>query len=70
MRGAAASFDCRLIEAKPVGTHFVMIGRVEAVADLRNLLAQGYLPLMMSGGQQVLLVDSPRSFRGGLAFTF
>jgi hypothetical protein len=45
-------------------------GRVEAVADLRNLLAQGYLPLMMSGGQQVLLVDSPRSFRGGLAFTF
>jgi len=44
-------------------------GRVEAVADLRNLLAQGYLPLMC-GGQQVLLVDNPRSFRGGLAFTF
>ena len=32
LRGAAASFDCRLIEAKPVGTHFVIIGRVEAVA--------------------------------------
>jgi hypothetical protein len=45
-------------------------GRVEAIADLRNLLAQGYLPLMMSGGQQVLLLDNPRSFRGGLAFTF
>ena len=45
-------------------------GRVEAIADLRNLLAQGYLPLMTSGGQQLLLVDNPRSFRGGLAFTF
>jgi hypothetical protein len=45
-------------------------GRVEAIADLRNLLAQGYLPLVMSGGPHVLLVDNPRSFRGGLAFTF
>ncbi len=32
LRGAAASFDCRLLEAKAVGTHFVMIGLVEAVA--------------------------------------
>ena len=45
-------------------------GRVEAIADLRNLLAQGYLPLMTTGGQQILLVDNPRTFRGGLAFTF
>jgi hypothetical protein len=45
-------------------------GRVEAIAGLRNLLAQGYLPIMTTGGQQLLLVDNPRSFRGGLAFTF
>jgi flavin reductase len=32
LREAAASFDCRLIEAKAIGTHFVMIGLVEAVA--------------------------------------
>ena len=32
LRNAAASFDCRLIEAQEAGTHFVMIGRVEAVA--------------------------------------
>lgn len=32
LRQAAASFDCRLAEAKAVGTHFVMIGLVEAVA--------------------------------------
>jgi hypothetical protein len=44
--------------------------RVEASAEVRNLLAQGYLPLTMAGGQQLLLVNTPRSFRGGLAFVF
>jgi hypothetical protein len=44
--------------------------RVEATADLRNLLAQGYLPLAMANGQQLLLVETPRSFRGGLNFIF
>ena len=44
--------------------------RMEATADLRNMLAQGYLPLRMAGGQQVLLVETPRSFRGGLSFIF
>jgi hypothetical protein len=44
--------------------------RVEASAEVRNLLAQGYLPLTMSNGQQLLLVNTPRSFRGGLAFVF
>jgi len=44
--------------------------RMEATADLRNMLAQGYLPLTTSGGQHVLLVDTPRTFRGGLSFIF
>jgi hypothetical protein len=44
--------------------------RVEATADLRNLLAQGYLPLGVMGGQSLLLVETPRSFRGGLSFIF
>lgn len=44
--------------------------RVEASAEVRNLLAQGYLPLMMAGGQQLMLVNTPRTFRGGLAFVF
>lgn len=45
-------------------------GRIEASAELRNLLAQGYLPLATSGGDHILLVNTPRSFRGGLAFVF
>jgi hypothetical protein len=44
--------------------------RMEASAEVRNLLAQGYLPLTMSNGQQLLLVNTPRTFRGGLAFVF
>lgn len=31
LKGAAAAFDCRLVEAKEVMTHFIMIGKVEAV---------------------------------------
>jgi flavin reductase len=31
LKGAAAVFDCRLVEAKEVRTHFVMIGAVEEV---------------------------------------
>jgi len=43
--------------------------RIEATADLRNLLAQGYLPL---GGASVrsVLTNSPRLVRGGLNFIF
>lgn len=44
--------------------------RMEATADLRNMLAQGYLPLNMTNGQHLLLVETPRSFRGGLSFIF
>ena len=44
--------------------------RMEATADLRNLLAQGYLPLALSDGRQVLLMQTARSFRGGLSFIF
>jgi hypothetical protein len=44
--------------------------RVEATAELRNLLAQGYLPFVAAGGQQLLLMQTPRSVRGGLSFIF
>ncbi len=55
---------------QPVGTIPGVKGRIEASAELRNLLAQGYLALAAAGGDQLLLVNTPRSFRGGLAFVF
>jgi hypothetical protein len=44
--------------------------RMEASAELRNLLAQGYLPMTTSGGDRFLLINTPRSIRGGIAFVF
>lgn len=41
----------------------------EAVADFRNLLAQGYVPVNGEGGQMIL-VPVLRSFRGGVSFQF
>ena len=41
----------------------------EAVADFRNILAQGYVPVNSLGGQMVL-VPVLRSFRGGVSFQF
>jgi hypothetical protein len=43
---------------------------MEALIDLRNLLAQGYIPVMGPDGTTVYLTQSSRSVRGGLAFTF
>jgi Carboxypeptidase regulatory-like domain len=45
-------------------------GHMEAILELRNLLAQGYVPVMGQDGKTVYLVDSARAVRGGVAFTF
>ena len=43
---------------------------MDAIIDLRNLLAQGYVPVVGVDGQTVYLVQAARSVRGGLAITF
>ena len=45
-------------------------GRMEALMDIRNLLAQGYVPVVGRDGQTVYLVDSARSLRAGVSFSF
>jgi hypothetical protein len=47
-----------------------MPGHVEALVDVRNLLAQGYVPVIAPDGHTVYLVQSARAIRGGIAFTF
>jgi len=42
----------------------------EALLDLRNLLAQGYRPYLLSDGSLVIFAQQQRSFRAGLAFSF
>jgi len=51
------------------GTHFLP-GHMDAIIDVRNLLAQGYVPVLGQDGRTLYLVDSSRSVRGGVAFTF
>jgi hypothetical protein len=46
-----------------------MPGHLEATAELRNGLGQGYLPIS-ENGQRVLLMQSPRAVRGALSFIF
>jgi hypothetical protein len=48
----------------------IAFGHVEATAEVRNILAQGYLPLSLADGRQLLVVNAPRVVRGGLAFVF
>jgi len=48
----------------------IMGGHMEALIDLRNLLAQGYVPVLGQDGQTVYLVQAARSVRGGVSFTF
>jgi hypothetical protein len=43
---------------------------MEALIDLRNLLAQGYVPVVGQDGQTVYLVQAARSVRGGVTITF
>jgi len=49
---------------------FLPSGHMEAIVDLRNLLAQGYVPMLGPDGKTVYLVQSARSVRGGVSFTF
>jgi hypothetical protein len=45
-------------------------GHIEAVADFRNLLAQGYSPLTQSGARTLLLSSAYKSIRGGFSVQF
>lgn len=54
---------------QPIPTRFIS-GHMEILVDLRNLLAQGYVPVMGQDGHTVYLVQSARAVRGGVAFSF
>jgi hypothetical protein len=66
--GAADPY-LNLFVRQPIPSRLVA-GHMELLVDIRNLLAQGYVPVIGSDGQTVYLVQSARSVRGGLAFNF
>lgn len=55
---------------QPMPTLGFLPAHMEALIDLRNLLAQGYVPVMTQDGQTVYLVQAARSVRGGVSITF
>jgi hypothetical protein len=59
-----------IIIRQPLPTFFGMPGHLELSADLRNLLAQGYLPLASGDGHSLIVVQAPRAIRGSLNFIF
>ncbi len=59
-----------LFVRQPIPTMGFLPAHMEAIIEVRNLLAQGYVPVLGQDGQTVYLVQSARSLRGGLAFTF
>jgi len=44
--------------------------RMELIAELRNMLAQGYLNLNSPDGRKAVLTNAPRQVRGGVSFIF
>ena len=45
-------------------------GGIEALLDVRNMLAQGYRPYLLSDGSVLLFAQDQRGVSAGLAFTF
>jgi hypothetical protein len=69
-QGTRAEPGLNIYFRQPIRTFSVIPLHMEASADLRNLLADGYLPFSSSNGRRVILMSAPRSFRGGLSFIF
>jgi hypothetical protein len=62
--------NLNVVIRQPLPSSVLLPARIEAVADFRNLLAQGYVPIITADGQRLLLVQNVRSFRGGFSFRF
>ena len=58
------------IVRQPLPNFFGIPGHIELSAELRNLLAEGYVPVSTPDGRTILLVQSPRSIRGAVNFIF
>ncbi len=59
-----------LVVRQPIPTLGFLPAHMEALIDLRNLLAEGYVPVMGRDGQTLYLVQAARSVRGGVAISF
>ena len=74
---AVAPFDSSAPDAymsfylrQPLRCGHLLPNGMEALVDVRNLLAQGYRPFITRDGSTLYFAQAERSLRGGLSFTF
>jgi hypothetical protein len=55
---------------QPIHCHGILPNGMEALVDVRNLLAQGYRPFVTSDGSVLYFAQASRAVEGGLSFSF
>ena len=65
-----ASPYLRVFVRQPLHCKNVLPNGMEALVDVRNLLAEGYRPYISSDGSVLYFAQAPRIIEGGLSFTF
>ena len=55
---------------QPIPGPSSLSGHMDVLLEIRNLLAQGYVPVFGQDGRTVYLVQTARSVRGGVSFNF
>jgi hypothetical protein len=55
---------------QPLHCWHLLPNGVEALVDVRNLLAEGYRPFLTADGSTLYFAQADRSLRGGVSFTF
>ena len=59
-----------LLLRQPLHCWHLLPNGVEALVDVRNLLAEGYRPFITTDGSTLYFAQAERSVRGGVSFTF
>ncbi len=59
-----------LVVRQPIRYRRMIPNGVEALVDVRNLLAEGYRPFVSSDGSTLYFAEAARCIQGGLSFTF
>ena len=72
-----APFDAAAPEAylsfhmrQPIQMHYMGVRGMQAILDVRNLLAQGYQPFLSQDGSTLYFAQAERCVEGGLSFSF
>jgi hypothetical protein len=55
---------------QPIPNVGFLPAHMEVLLEIRNLLAQGYVPVLGEDGRTLYLVQSARALRAGVAFNF